>query len=95
MDPVRTCREYLAGVLAPVGPTGAKHVFTGHVAIIVVVSTHIVGDEVHLSLSEGVRLIPQTCRDVTLLKHLLMIMGCKTQQMTFTKGLQLSVILRF
>lgn len=62
-DRVRTCRKYLASVLAPVGTTGAKHVVSYQVFIIVFVSTHVVGDEFHVGLSEVLRFVPQTCAD--------------------------------
>lgn len=68
LDRVGTCCEYLAGILAPVRTTGTKHVFSDQVSIIVLVSTHIVGEEVHLSFPEVLRLIPQTGREDKLLK---------------------------
>lgn len=67
-DRVGTCSEYLAGILAPVGTPGTKHVFSDHVSIIVLVSTHIVSEEIHLSFPEVLRLIPQTWRGDKLLK---------------------------
>lgn len=55
--------KYLTGILAPVGLTGTKHVLRDHVVIIVAVSAHVVSKRVHLSLSEVLRLIPQTWKE--------------------------------
>jgi len=55
--------KYLAGILTPVGTTGTKHAISDHVSIIILLCTHIIRDEVHLSLSEILRLIPQTWRE--------------------------------
>lgn len=57
-DPVWTCGEYLAGILAPVRASRAEHVVTDHVFIIAL-STHIVGDDVDPGLPEGPRHVPQ------------------------------------
>lgn len=61
--------KYLTGILAPVGTTGTKHVLRDHVVIIVPVSTHVISEEVHLSLSEVLRLIPQTWQEDKILPH--------------------------
>lgn len=59
--PVWTCWKYLTGVLAPVGTTSTKHIVSDHISIVVLLLAHIVGKEVHLSFSEVLRLVPQTC----------------------------------
>lgn len=59
--PVWTCREYLTGVLAPVGTSSTKHIVSDHISIMVLLLANIVGKEIHLRFSKVLRLVPQTC----------------------------------
>lgn len=53
--------DYLAGIAAPVGPPGTEHVVGDQVAIVILLSTDVISDNVDLSLSEVLRPEPQTC----------------------------------
>lgn len=59
--PAWTCWEYLASILAPVRTTGTKHVLVDLVCIIVLMSTHIISKDVHLSFPQVLRFVPQAC----------------------------------
>lgn len=60
---VQTCCEYLARVLAPVMTASTKHVVCDQVSIIVLLPTQGVSKDVHPSLTQVLRWIPQTWRE--------------------------------
>lgn len=54
-------QNYLTGILAPVWTSSTEHVLRDQVSIIILLSTHVLGEEVHLSFSQVLGLVPQTC----------------------------------
>lgn len=55
--------KYLTGILTPVGTSGTKHVVSNHVIVIILLSAHVVCEEVDLSLFEVLRPVPQSWRE--------------------------------